>query len=171
MSVLYRIVNKFSGVPIADLLIESSDAILLSDEYELITTEDMILSLEDLKELYIKEVNKITAKVRSRFITLELGQETTYIRKSMEALAYIQAVEPIDLDYPYMNEEAIATETTVALLAPAILQKSQEMDSVNKVIEAQRKRGVKKINEAVTEAEAKVERDGAFTALDAHGGA
>lgn len=170
MGTLYRIKHSTTGEVIGDFIIDSADAVLLSSTHELVSTEVLAQTLPDLKTLYIDEINKKTSQVRARYITLELGQETTYMRKTTEALDYVQAVAPIDLDYPYMNEEATATGTTLALLALAILQKSQELDVVNKTIEAQRKRGTKQVNEAVDEVAAKAARDFAFASLDMHGG-
>jgi len=169
MGILYRIANKITGEIIGDFIIDSADAVLLSSTHELLATENLAQTLDDLKLFYIEEINKKTAQVRTRFITLELGQETTYARKAQEALDYIQATGPIDTDYPYLDNEATATDMTVADLAAAILVKVQEMDVSNVVIEAQRKRGIKQVNEATDEAEAKVARDFAFNSLDAHG--
>lgn len=170
MGTLYRIRNNQTDEIVGDLLIDSSDALLLSSTYELVITADLTETLADLKLVYIRDINRKTAQVRARFITLEPGQETTYARKASEALAYIQAVDPVDTDYPYLDNEATATGTTVAALASSVLAKVQEMDDTNVIVEAQRKRGIKKVTEAIDEATSKAERDGAITALDVHGG-
>lgn len=168
MGTLYRISNKSTGETIGDFIVDSSDAVLLSSTHELVATEVLAKTLDELKLLYIDEINKKAAQVRSRFITLEPGQETTYTRKAQEALNYIQAVDPVDTDYQYLHNEATATETTVAALAVSVLQRVQETDVTNALIEAQRKRGVKQVTESLSESTAKLARDFAFESLDAH---
>jgi len=169
MGTLYRIANKTTGEPIGDFIIDSADAVLLSSTHELLTTENLAQTLDDLKFFYIDEINKKTSQVRSRFITLELGQSITYTDKAQEALEYMQATNPVDTDYRYLDFEATATDKTVAFLAVEILQKAQDLRMINPTIEAQRKRGIKQVNEAENEFEAKTARDFAFSSLDAHG--
>lgn len=168
MGTLYRITNKLTGEVIGDIVIDSNDAILLSSDYQLTSSEVLAQTLPDLKTLYVEEINKKAAQVRGRFITLERGQETTYARKTEEAVAYLQATSPVDTDYPYLFNEATATDTTVAALATIVIQRVQDLELINPIIEAQRKRGIKQVNEAIDEVSAKTERDGAITSLDAH---
>jgi len=169
MSKIYRIVNNYSGKIIGDFIIESEQATLLSSTHKLELTESLPENLESLKLLYKEEVNKKTAKVRSRFITLEPGQDYTYSRKTQEALAYVSNGSPVDTDYPYLLAESNSTEREILELATSILQKISEIDSVNIVIEAQRKRGEKQIGLSSTLKEAKEVRDFAIASLDMHG--
>ena len=165
---LYRIKEKATGSVVGDFVIETSDATLLSSTHEFIIVDGQTNTLDELKAYYADEVNKKASEVRGRFLTLELGQETTYAKKANEALTYLQASTPIDTDYPYLYNEATATADTVGNLAQAVIDKVQAMDAENVIIEAQRKRGVKRVLEAVDEASAITERDIAFEALNAH---
>ena len=168
MANLYRIREKSTGIVLGDLVIESDGAQLLSSQYEIVLTENLTSTLDDLKSFYIDEINKVTSRVRGKFITLELGQETTYIKKTIEAGNYLTASSPVDADYPYLKNEADAVGSTVADLASLVIAKSQEMDNINVVVEAQRKRGVQQVSAALTEIDAKTARDFAITSLQAH---
>lgn len=167
---IYRIVNKLSGAIVGDCLIDSPDVQLLSTDYQLQTVDQLAQTLDELKTFYSEEINIKAAQVRARYISLYPGQETTYTRKATEAQAYLQAGDPVDTDYPYLNAEATATETTLAALAAAVLQRVQETDNANVSIEAQRKRGVKQVTEAIDAAAVKDARNFAFASLDMHGG-
>lgn len=168
MTTLYRIADKVSGELIGDFIISGNTAELLSSTHKLISTEELSSDLTSLKSLYSDEVNAKAAQVRGRFITLIPGQETTYARKAQEAVSYLQAINPVDSDYPYLDNEATATGKNVADLASEVLGRVQSTDSINVIIEAQRKRGVKQIAEAVDNAAAIAARDFAIASLDSH---
>ena len=168
MNKLYRIEHIATGRIMGDFIIESDNAILLSDDYRLSESDDLASTLPDLQIKYIQDVNIKASLVRRRFMTLYPGQEFTYTKKLKAAVAYKKATNPVDVQYPYLYNEATALDMTLLDLAKYIIQKEKDSDDVNVIIEAQRRRGIKQIKNAIDLVELKEVKDFALASLDAH---
>ncbi|MEM9085296.1 MAG: hypothetical protein AAGB23_05185 [Pseudomonadota bacterium] len=105
--------------------------------YHVLDGTTFVEDFTDLDTALLAKIDKEAGEFRSQFITSIPGQETTYILKEGEALAWDDATSD-PADFPYLREEAAAKGISIGQLVGIVLATATAWRALNPKIEANR---------------------------------
>ena len=106
--------------------------------------------LEAAKAAAVTRINAEAGAERAKRITVTIGQEGTYIEKGREAAAFVAGGSGT---FPYLEAEAIATNSTVADVAALVNATAAAWVPINASIEGKRRGALVAVDAAQTDAE------------------
>lgn len=106
--------------------------------------------LATLQKEAIDRVDSLSGLTRLKYVTISPGQEMTYTAKLADAKAYVDAGYPDAIPYPWINAEALATNTTPTQVADLIIYTAGLWSTVGATIEGKRQEVKKLITAALT---------------------
>ncbi|RDJ18213.1 hypothetical protein B5K05_00480 [Rhizobium phaseoli] len=114
------------------------------------------VDLPAMKDMLKARVDAAAESERLKYITPGAGQALTYAQKADQARAYLEAVSPVDEDYPLLSAEIGVTGATAAEVANVIRASFTAWQQIGSQIEATRLRAKKAI-EGASDAESAIE--------------
>lgn len=117
------------------------------------SADQLAAELEDERSQAVARINSEAGAARSRFITVAIGQEGTYLDKGAEAEAYVTDPAPAPERYPYLYAEAEATGQPVQDVAALVQLTAQAWRPINARIEGLRQGALKAVKDAGTTAD------------------
>lgn len=101
-----------------------------------------------LKQSAVAELNDISGKIRSKYITISPGQDMIYLRKDTESALWLTSLEPDIADYPLIAAELGITGETPHQVAQVWAYMSNQWVNLAAAIEHLRLSGIEDINNA-----------------------
>lgn len=120
----------------------------LIEEYIPPYTDEELFEMAKINKKH--EINNAAGNARAKYITAIPGQESTYQFKLQEATSYVNTQNPSDDDFPFLSAEALATHTTVSVIANNILQTWNAWKPLAVEIEAIRRGALVDVSSATT---------------------
>lgn len=116
------------------------------------------LTLPEIKTILKDEIDQEAESVRKQFITSGSGQAMTYQQKADEALAYHNGPDRNPEHYPLLSAEVGITADSLDGVSQVVLASFRLWQGIGAVIESERLRAKKHIDEADTESQARSAR-------------
>lgn len=134
-----------------------------------VETHDRETKLADVIAKALDGIDVIAGQVRSKYLTIVPGQDSTYVQKQFDAQRFIDAGEPADAEasYAWVAAEARATNESMSTAAHAIVDKSREWTLLGAAIEQARIGGKVRCSQATSVAEVQQIKEETFSTLQA----
>lgn len=112
---------------------------------------NILAMVEQKKSTTIVKVNNTIGTIRSKYITATVGQDLTYQQKMFEVQRYDIDTNPTGSNYPYLQAEATATNSTLQDIYTLVKTTATQWNSVGAQLEGIRRGTIVAIQNAADE--------------------